>query len=72
MASSYNIVMELFKEYDEYGTVTHYYINGEGAKIKVKPIQSTERKVSNGFHYYDETGYCSLCGRIDCRGGCFK
>lgn len=33
MASSYNIVMELFKEYDEYGTVSHYYINGEGAKI---------------------------------------
>ena len=33
LASSYNIVMELFKEYDEYGTVSHYYINGEGAKI---------------------------------------
>jgi hypothetical protein len=37
------------------------------------PMQAAETETHSGFTVYDSSqGHCGLCGRLDCRGGCFR
>ncbi len=40
---------------------------------KIPPSQSNKTSKDGEFTVYDSSqGHCSLCGRLTCRGGCFK
>lgn len=41
--------------------------------VKRVPVQTKRKLVSDGFTHYDTSGgYCAFCGRLTCRGTCFK
>lgn len=40
---------------------------------RMPPMQVTNGKYVSGFWVYDDSqGHCALCGRLTCRGECFK
>lgn len=61
--------MEQELYYDESGTP--YTLDANGNRIP--PMQTPNSQTSSGFTTYDTSqGHCALCGRLDCKGGCFK
>lgn len=45
----------------------------EGNPKKVLKDQTSKKETSSGFTTYDtKYGHCGLCGKITCRGTCFK
>lgn len=40
---------------------------------KIPPMNAKSLGTSSGWEDYDTSqGHCGLCGRLTCRGGCFK
>ena len=56
------------EHFDEWGN--RYEVDEYGHKRK--PMQSDKMETHSGFTSCSEPGYCGLCGRMDCRGECFK
>lgn len=49
--------------------------DADGNKVRRLKEQSPhfDREAASGFGLYDDShGHCALCGRLTCRGGCFK
>jgi hypothetical protein len=47
--------------------------DGEGNAVKRLKEQAPIESDSSGFTIYDTShGHCGLCGRLGCRGNCFK
>jgi hypothetical protein len=44
----------------------------EDAYTRLLDEYDPQMKESNGFHYFNAPGVCSFCGRLTCRGECFK
>jgi hypothetical protein len=56
--------------YDEFGT--EYVLDEAGNKMPPFITNKIENHVS-GFTIYDTTqGHCGLCGKLTCKGQCFK
>jgi hypothetical protein len=55
---------------DEWGN--EYVLDEKGNRQKPRTAPESSKKTSSGFTCYDAPGYCSLCGRMECRGGCFR
>ena len=54
---------------DEYGE--EYVLDENGNRQT--PMQSRVASKKSGFTTYDDSkGHCSFCGRLSCRGECFK
>lgn len=48
-----------------------YVLDEDG--LRRPPMQSGQRTISeSGFHVYESPDHCGLCGRLTCRGQCFK
>jgi hypothetical protein len=55
--------------YDEFGT--EYVLDEVGNKMP--PLNTNKTEDHSGFTIYDSSqGHCALCGRLTCKGGCFK
>lgn len=57
----------------------HWLTDGNGNLVKdefgnnIPPTQMTKTQTSSGFTTYDTSqGHCPFCGRLTCRGSCFK
>jgi hypothetical protein len=47
-----------------------YVLTAEGQR---RPPMQAAPVSTDGFKHYDESaGHCGLCGRLDCRGNCFR
>lgn len=56
-------------QFDEYGEEFVLDANGN----RQPPMQTTKcSRSESGFLSYDSPLHCGLCGRMDCRGNCFK
>ena len=54
--------------FDEYGE--EYSLDEKGNKIP--PMQTTKIEESSGWRFYDSPYHCGFCGKLTCRGSCFK
>lgn len=60
------------------GEIVHHDENGttyvlDEAGNRRPPMRSEATRSASGFLTHDDSrGHCGLCGRLDCRGGCFK
>lgn len=40
---------------------------------KIPPIKTQKKYTTSGFTFYDDSqGHCCFCGRLTCKGNCFK
>lgn len=55
--------------YDEFGR--EYVLDEAGNRMP--PLQTNKTEDHSGFIVYDTTqGHCGLCGKLLCKGSCFK
>jgi hypothetical protein len=55
---------------DEYPLID---LSGDCPYCGAPPMQSKKTSAEGEFTTYDASrGHCGLCGRLTCRGGCFK
>lgn len=56
--------------YDENGDP---YVVVQPSGERMPPLQTHRTETHSGFTTYDTSqGHCGLCGRLTCRGTCFK